>query len=239
MTDSITFSERDLSPELDELCSQLHSDSEKTQLQAIAGLATAGEVGSDLLMEFLLSRRSYPPTPVEGEAYKALYTANSPKTTAFVQDHFPTGVVPLNSDLAVDYFPVQQELVQENFQTADRLTLQKLCELVGQAAVQRNWLYFSEVERFPVADLQTLDTLWRVHSLGKFGYSVQRQIWLGAGKNWDKFWPKIGWRSGRAWTRYPQEFIWNLEAPSGHLPLSNQLRGRRVIEALFNHPAWK
>lgn len=239
MTDSIAPSERDLSPDLDALRSQLDSDSEKTQLQAIAALATAGEEGSDLLMEFLLSRKSHPPTPVEGEAYKSLYTANSPKTTAFLQDHFPKGVVPLDSDSAVDYFPVQQELVRENFQTADRLTLEKLCELAGPRSRQRNWLYFSEVERFPTTDLQTLDTLWRIHSLGQFGYSVQRQIWLGTGKNWDKFWPKIGWRSGRAWTRYPDGFTWNLEAPAGHLPLSNQLRGRRVIEALFNHPAWK
>jgi hypothetical protein len=29
-----------------------------------------------------------------------------------------------------------------------------------------------------------------------------------------------------------------LTAPVGHLPLSNQLRGVRVMEALLCHPAW-
>ncbi|PLZ94121.1 hypothetical protein CI594_16205, partial [Fischerella thermalis CCMEE 5196] len=43
---------------------------------------------------------------------------------------------------------------------------------------------------------------------------------------------------GNNWTRYPQEFTWDLSAPKGHLPLSNQLRGVRVIASIFAHPAW-
>ncbi|MGB0562323.1 MAG: GUN4 domain-containing protein, partial [Spirulinaceae cyanobacterium] len=31
---------------------------------------------------------------------------------------------------------------------------------------------------------------------------------------------------------------WDLTAPKGHLPLSNQLRGVRTFEAILNHPAW-
>jgi GUN4-like. len=91
---------------------------------------------------------------------------------------------------------------------------------------------------FAVADLQTINTLWKVHSEGKFGFSVQREIWLGSGKNWDKLWPLIGWKKGNNWTRYPQEFIWDLSAPRGHLPLSNQLRGVQPFAALMAHPAW-
>jgi hypothetical protein len=80
--------------------------------------------------------------------------------------------------------------------------------------------------------------LWLLHSEGKFGFSVQREIWLTVGKNWEKLWSKIGWKNGNAWTRYPNEFTWNLTAPKGHLPLSNQLRGVRVISSLLSHPAW-
>ncbi|MBV9387633.1 MAG: GUN4 domain-containing protein, partial [Chroococcidiopsidaceae cyanobacterium CP_BM_ER_R8_30] len=61
--------------------------------------------------------------------------------------------------------------------------------------------------------------------------------WL-ASKSWEKFWPKIGWKTGNNWTRYPDGFTWNLTAPRGHLPLSNQLRGVRVIASLLSHPAW-
>ena len=39
------------------------------------------------------------------------------------------------------------------------------------------------------------------------------------------------------WTRYPGSFTWSLEAPEGHLPLVNQLRGVRLMDALLSHPA--
>jgi hypothetical protein len=167
-----------------------------------------------------------------------LRTADTAKAKEFCQTHFPQGVVPLQSAQRIDYSSLQDLLIQQDFQAADRLTLEKLCELAGDAAIQRKWIYFTEVESFPTVDLQTINLLWRVYSDGKFGYSVQRELWLGTGKNWDKLWPMIGWKSGNNWTRYPQEFTWDLSAPKGHLPLSNQLRGVRVIAAMLMHPAW-
>jgi hypothetical protein len=145
---------------------------------------------------------------------------------------------PLLTARNIDYVPLQQLLLEQSFQAADQLTLQKMCELAGPAAVKRKWLYFTEVESFPDQDLITINNLWLTHSQGKFGFSVQRDLWLSVGKNWEKFWPKIGWKTSNTWTRYPQEFIWDLSAPKGHLPLSNQLRGVRVIAALLSHPVW-
>ena len=63
-------------------------------------------------------------------------------------------------------------------------------------------------------------------------------IWLGLSKNWVNLWPKIDWKNGNNWTRYPNGFTWDLSAPRGHLPLSNQLRGVRVMSSLLCHPAW-
>lgn len=214
------------------------SEAEKTQLKMIPELINAGEGGLEILMEFLLECPSAPASLVAGQAYQALYNANSPSTTEFIEAHFPSGVVPLRSERAIDYTSLQQLLAQQDFLSADQLTLQKLCELAGNDAVQRKWLYFTEVENFPVTDLQTINTLWFVHSEGKFGFSVQRELWLSTGKNWEKLWPKIGWKNGNNWTRYPNEFTWTLTAPRGHLPLSNQLRGVRTISSLLSHPAW-
>jgi len=228
MTDSTTKSD---------LSALVTSGSEKVQQQLLEQLASAGSAGLDALMEFLLQRRSNPPTWVEGKAYQVLYTADDPATKEFLQIHFPEGIVPLRSERDIDYRLLQQLLTIQDFQAADRLTLQKLCELAGAAAVQRKWLYFTEVENFPDLDLQTINTLWLVHSEGKFGFSVQREIWRSS-PNWEKFWPKIGWKAGNNWTRYPDEFTWNLTAPKGHLPLSNQLRGVRVMASLLSHPAW-
>lgn len=216
---------------------RLNTESEKTQLQLVQQLADSGDSGLETLMEFLLEQSQRPSATV-GKAYRLLRTAGTAKAKEFCQTHFPQGVVPLQSAQTVDYSSLQDLLIQQDFQAADRLTLEKLCELAGDAAIQRKWIYFTEVESFPTVDLQTINSLWRVYSDGKFGYSVQRELWLGTGKNWDKLWPMIGWKAGNNWTRYPQEFTWDLSAPQGHLPLSNQLRGVRVIAAMLMHPAW-
>ena len=237
MTNSTTTSDTPI--DLSALRLQLTSGSEKVQQQLIEQLATLGNPGLDVLMEFLLQRRTNLPTWIDGKVFQILHAANYPKAQEFIQAYFPTGIIKLRSEQGIDYNPLQQLLIAQDFQAADRLTLQKLCELAGSAAVQRKWLYFTEVESFPIADLQTVDTLWVVYSEGKFGFSIQRDIWSSLGKNWEKFWLKIGWKNGNIWTRYPDGFTWNLTAPVGHLPLSNQLRGNRTIATLFSHPAWE
>lgn len=236
---------------------QLKATPAKGQVQAIQALASADEAGLAALMRFLADYQSSVaessispdgasapttehsmPLAIVGAAYQSLFHANAPDAIAFLQTHFPQGIVPLRSDAGIDYAPLQRLLAEQKFQAADQLTLQKMCEAVGAAAVQRKWLYFTEVDQFPATDLRTLNALWLAHSEGKFGFSVQREIWLSVGKNWDQLWSKIGWRTGNLWTRYPQEFTWDLSAPKGHLPLSNQLRGVRVIASLLAHPAW-
>ena len=236
MTNPTTASDTEL--DLSALRLQLTAGSEKVQQQLLEQIATVGNAGEYILMEFLLERRGIPPSWVDGKAYQLLYSADSPSSQEFLQTYFPSGVVPLRSDRSINYAEVQQLLAAQNFQAADLLTVQKLCELAGPNAVQRKWLYFTDVENFTITDLQTINTLWLVHSEGKFGFSIQREIWLSLGKSWEKFWPQIGWKNGNNWTRYPNGFTWNLTAPKGHLPLSNQLRGVRVISSLLSHPAW-
>ncbi|NJM65751.1 MAG: GUN4 domain-containing protein [Acaryochloris sp. RU_4_1] len=226
--------------DISELESQLNSGSEKTQLQVMPNLLAWEEAGYQILQNFLLSRQqqSVPPNCLDGRCYELLFKTQAPDVQAFLQQHFEQGVIPLNSEQGIDYLPLQRLLAQQEFQSADALTLKKLCELSGPTAVNRKWIYFTEVEQYPITDLHTINQLWLAHSEGKFGYSVQRQLWLSVGKNWEALWPKIHWRSGRNWTRYPHEFTWNLSAPKGHLPLSNQLRGVQVLNALLSHPAW-
>ena len=218
----------------------IYSESAKKQLQLVSQLLSEGEAGLKILQSWMLSIGSSdrPDNLALGKAYQALYSLDLPQARDFLAHNFPTGVVPLQSQKSVDYQSLQQLIAQQDFQAADVVTLQKLCELAGAAAVERKWVYFTEVESFPIEDLLTIDRLWLMHSEGKFGFSVQRKIWLGVGKDFGKLWSKISWKSGNTWTRYPQEFIWDLSAPNGHLPLSNQLRGVRVIDAIFAHPAW-
>jgi hypothetical protein len=224
--------------EIDSLRQKLIAGSMQVQQQIIPQLAALGNEGLNVLSEFLLQRRDRPVTWVEGKAYQFLYNSDAPQAQEFLQNYFPEGIVPLKSEAGVNYNSLQQLLAVQDFQAADLMTIQKMCEVAGTTAVQRKWLYFTDVYNFPTVDLHTINNLWIVHSEGKFGFSVQREIWLSLGKNWDNLWTKIGWKSGNKWTRYPNEFTWEMSAPKGHLPLSNQLRGVRVIASLFAHPAW-
>ena len=216
---------------------QIYSESEKNQLKLVSQLLNEGEAGLNILMDWM-SQLGQADNLALGKAYHGLYGDRNPQIQEFLAKHYPQGVVQLKSERNLDYQPLQQLLAQQDFQGADLITLQKLCELAGAAAIERKWLYFTEVENIPVQDLQTIDRLWLMSSEGKFGFSVQRRIWLSVGKNFARLWNKIDWKSGNIWTRYPKEFTWDLSAPRGHLPLSNQLRGVRVIDAIFAHPAW-
>ena len=139
----------------------------------------------------------------------------------------------------MNYKDLQMLLTHRDLLKADQLTQQKLIQLAGVNAQTRNWLYFTDIKKIPAQDLQTIDKLWHTHSKGKFGLFVQRQIWLSVGKDWGKFWQKIGWEVDRIPCRYPEEFQWNSHGPRGHLPLFNQLRGVQVLSALFTHKAWE
>lgn len=217
---------------------QIYSESPRKQLKLVSQLLEE-ETGLNILMDWMASVEPDANNLALGKAYQALYSSQNPKVREFLTARFSKGVVGLKSDRGIDYQPLQQLLAQQDFQGADVVTLQKLCELAGAAAIERKWIYFTEVENFPITDLRTLDNLWLMHSEGKFGFSIQRKIWLSVGKDFAKLWLKINWKSGNTWTRYPKEFVWNLTAPDGHLPLSNQLRGVRVLDAIFAHRAWQ
>jgi len=217
---------------------RLDQGSSKQKFQAIQETAAQGEQGEAELMAVLLERANGPITAIEGAIAQVLACSSSSEASTFLTTHFPNGVVTLTSERGVDYSTIQQLLLKKQFEEADRVTLQKMCELAGPVALRRKWLYFSDVDQFPEVDLRLLDQLWRVYSEDKFGFSIQRELWLRNRKDWDRLWPQIGWKGEKTWTRYPNEFIWDLSAPRGHLPLSNQLRGVRVMASLMNHPAW-
>ncbi len=137
----------------------------------------------------------------------------------------------------IDYEPLQKSLLESRFEDADRLTSSLMRQLAGVSAVERGYVYFSEVKTIPKVDLQTIDRLWVAYSQAKFGFSVQAKILDSLGGRYDKLWPRIGWKKDGIWTRYPGSFSWTIDAPEGHMPLINQLRGVRLMDSVLNHPA--
>lgn len=240
MSSSVANSSQSSLELLESLKRQLMEAPPPKQLLLLPQLMETGIDGYQVLMDFLLEAKAQAaPSITAGRSLQLLHQADTPDIKTFLDAHFAEGLVSLPDACSVDYANIQTALVHSDFELADRLTLQKMCELAGENAAQRKWLYFTEVNNFPTIDLQTLNVLWLTYSAGKFGFSKQREIWLGIGRDWEKLWPKIGWKDANVWTRYPKGFIWSLEAPAGHLPLTNQLRGVRVMDALMNHPAWE
>lgn len=92
----------------------------------------------------------------------------------------------------------------------------------------------------PVKDLKTIDALWQYYSDGKYGFSVQRKIWIGQKRQWAKFFKAIDWTTGENgnYRKWPEEFIWKKDAARGHLPLTSALRGTQLLNALLEHPAY-
>jgi hypothetical protein len=156
--------------------------------------------------------------------------------TTFLERH-SQGWLAVSSAAGIDYAGLQNHLMRQEFEAADRLTSESLRQLAGEEAVRRGYVFYSEVAAMPAVDLETLDRLWLVYSQGRFGFSVQGRLLRACGGQWERLWPRLGWKLDGRWTRYPGSFSWSLEAPDGHMPLVNQLRGVRLMDALLTHPA--
>lgn len=148
--------------------------------------------------------------------------------------------VTLPAQSTVDYEPLRAALQAGEYEQADDITRALLIELAGEEAQQRGWVYFTEVQFIAEADLQALDQLWAASSGGKFGYAVQRELWLQNRKQWGRFFQVINWVQGEnnVYRKWPMEFTYDLTAAKGHLPLTNALRGTRLFEAIMEHPAF-
>lgn len=211
------------------------------RLHLIQKIVDQGEEGEAALLELLINRlivECKNLDDLDGILFEFLNKTKISKIKLRLNNYFENGLMNLKPSFKI-YQPLQELLINHKFEEADRFTQRQLCNLVGlNNKSKRNWLYFTDVFLLPEEDLLIIDLLWRIYSRGKFGFSVQRQIWLSNNCEWEKFWSIIGWENDGTPFRYPTEFMWNLKAPYGHLPLFNQLRGVQVLSALFNHISW-
>ena len=164
--------------------------------------------------------------------------AKSQKRT---EDNINPEEVELNSDAGLSYELLRDLLAAGEWEKADDETRLKLIQLAGEEAILRDWVYFTEVKDIPVADLKTIDKLWSSYSGGRYGYSVQKKIWIKNRRVWSKMFKEIDWVQGEnnAYRKWPLEFDWKKDAKKGHLPLTNCLRGTQLFQAVLEHPAFE
>lgn len=179
------------------------------------------------------------PSILDGFIYQNIVQQGNQKIQHKLIKNFPNGLMEMESTKMHNYKVLEKLLIHEKFQEADQLTQISLCKLVESKTNQtRNWLYFTDIQFLPKQDLYIIDLLWKIYSQGKFGFSVQKRIWISNKKEWDQLWEKIKWSNNGVMRRYPEEFVWTLEATEGHLPLFNQLRGTQALAYLFQNIEW-
>eukprot|EP00435_Cladocopium_sp_Y103_P065817 s319_g27.t2 len=139
-------------------------------------------------------------------------------------------------------------LAEGLFEEADQVTRDLLLVFAGPDALQRGFLKPEEVSGLSIDELRRVDQLWLALSNGRFGYSVQREALHLAGgpAELKKFMAEIGWLQraeghGQELLRYwpRREFDYSLNAPRGHLPLTNLIRGKDLLLSLLQHPAFE
>ena len=124
----------------------------------------------------------------------------------------------LSSERGMDYTRLRDLLAAHNWKEADQETYKVMIKSVGKKSGE--WFTSDELLNFPCQDLRTIDQLWVKYSEGRFGFSVQKEIYLSVGGKadgeydsdaWEKFVEKVGWNKWQLWIS-PRTI--------GHLPKS-------------------
>ena len=139
-------------------------------------------------------------------------------------------------------------LATGSWKEADQETDKLMLKAAGEPAEQRGYLELAEIRNFPCEDLLLIDQLWVKFSGGKFGFSVQKQIWVEVGGKLDfgkdkpaaiaayeEMSDRNGWRVNGKWISYRQ-LTFDTSAERGHLP---RVRGMVVDRSGVVRVEWR
>ncbi len=125
---------------------------------------------------------------------------------------------PLKSAVGVDYTQLQSLLAQKHWKQADQETWVVLCAALKKS--KKSYLHAKDLENLPCEDLKTINHLWVKYSNGRFGFSIQNQIYQQTERDYGEFCHQVGWL-----TYNPHDPDYGIEykisAPIGHLPTRN------------------
>jgi serine/threonine protein kinase len=109
--------------------------------------------------------------------------------------------------LKADYHKLDELLAAKKWKEADQETANIMFKIMNRD--KEGFLQEDDCKKFPKDELKILDNLWRNHSNGHFGFTVQKQIFtsvkIGGKKGkyeydiWRKFGDEVGWRKEEIW----------------------------------------
>lgn len=131
----------------------------------------------------------------------------------------------LRSERQIDYRKLQSLLRAGKWKEADEETLAVMLRIAERE--KEGWLDIESIQAFPSIDLSTINQLWLKYSNGKFGFTVQKRLYIDSGGKLDgryhpdagrKFGEKVEWSVDNSWISYRQVGFYT-SAPDGHLPV--------------------
>ena len=168
----------------------------------------------------------------------ALPTSDSPilptKSVANSAETFSLSVTSnldqsLISARGVDYTKLRDFLSNKKWKEADRETWVLMCQSLSQQPGTQ--LEISQIYQLPCEDLQTLDRLWLHYSQGRFGFSVQKQIYESVKRDYIRFCDRVNWQTYNSATALGQ-IKFSQQAPIGHLPSRSWVGGLQWLRHL-------
>ncbi len=119
----------------------------------------------------------------------------------------------LQSDLA----RLDSLLTAGQWQDANGFTRTLLLKAVGREP--EGWIEDKQLQYFPCPILLAIDRLWLQHSLGKFGFSIQKRLFEECNREPEAFAERVGWCDRDSNWIDASSVIYSLQlAPIGHLP---------------------
>lgn len=138
-----------------------------------------------------------------------------------------------------DYSKLQELLEAGKWEEANNKTLAIMLRTTNQE--QEGWLSIENIQQFPNSELNTINKLWLNYSNGRFGFSVQKNIWNQISKSTTSFFHRVGWiesistgNKGQGTVQLKASF--DITAPRGHLPrviLTNYLKRTHQFDFYF------
>lgn len=121
------------------------------------------------------------------------------------------------SEIGMDYRQLTKLLETGKWRKADEHTWEILLQM--SLREEEGWLTPADIDSLPCTDLRAIDRLWQQYSNGRFGWSIQQQIWESVGGKYTELCDRVGWRVKDNW-KYYDELSFNPNAPPGHLPVT-------------------
>ncbi|MEG4007136.1 serine/threonine-protein kinase [Microcoleus sp. Pol11C1] len=135
----------------------------------------------------------------------------------------------LISARGLDYTKLRDFLSNKKWKEADRETWGLMCQSISQEPGTQ--LEISQIYQLPCEDLQTVDRLWLHYSQGRFGFSVQKQIYESVKGDYIRFCDRVNWQTYNSATTLGQ-IKFSQQAPIGHLPSRSWVGGIQWLRHL-------